>query len=416
MDDRVLLKLAGQYGTPLYVYDGELIARNYRRFFDAFSSRFHNVKIFYACKANTSLAVCSLIRELGAGADVVSAGELKTVIAAGISPDEVLYTSNSKSDSDLSVALEAGVIVNVDSLEELDSLNRIASGLKTIARVSFRINPSISPRTHPKIATGLKESKFGLHIQGGIALKACRKAAGMRSLNVVGVHAHIGSQIQDAGNFVEAAVRVFDFAVELKEKLGLALNFIDLGGGLGVDYSGRGASLSPEGLAEALEPVIRDGFRRLGYLPALVFEPGRYLVAESGVLLTRVNSVKETPYRRFINVDCGFNTLIRPAMYDAFHRVRVLSRKGALVKCDIAGNLCESGDILAKDRMLPKARKGDLIAIMDVGAYGMSMASVYNSQPLPAEVLVRKNKIDLIRQRGAIEDLYMKQMVPEDLQ
>lgn len=416
MDDRVLLKLAGKYGTPLYVYDGELIADRYRRFFDAFSRRFHNVKIFYACKANTSLAVCSLIRELGAGADVVSAGELKTAIAAGISPDEVLYTSNSKSDSDLRAALDAGVMVNVDSLEELDSLNKIASGFKAKARVSFRINPSINPRTHPKIATGLKESKFGLHIQGGIALKACRKAAGMRSLNVVGVHTHIGSQIQDAGNFVEAAVRVFDFAVELKKKLGLALNFIDLGGGLGVDYYCGGASLSPEGLARALEPVIQDGFCRLGYQPALVFEPGRYIVAESGVLLTRVNSVKETPYRRFVNVDCGFNTLIRPAMYDAYHRVRVLGRKGALVKCDIAGNVCESGDILARDRMLPKAKKGDLVAIMDAGAYGMSMASVYNSQPLPAEVLVRKNKIDLIRQRGAIEDLYERQLVPEDLQ
>ncbi|MDD5111094.1 MAG: diaminopimelate decarboxylase [Candidatus Altiarchaeota archaeon] len=413
LGDRLLSSLAGEYGTPLYVYDGKMIAERYDAFYSAFSGRFANVRICYALKANTSLAVCSLLRDLGAGADVVSAGELKTALAAGFSPEDIIYTSNSKSDSDLALAVDAGVIINVDSAGELESLGKIAAGRKKTARISFRVNPGVNPKTHPKIATGLAESKFGLHIEGGLALAAYRKAARMKHIAVIGVQAHIGSQIQDAGNFVDSARRLFDFALELK-KIGIALDFIDFGGGLGISYQGA-KSLQPEELAKALEPVIRDGFKRLGYRPALVFEPGRYIVAESGILLTRVNSVKKTPYKNFINVDSGFNTLMRPAMYDAYHRVRIVGRKGSSETYDIAGNVCETGDILARDRMLPKARKGDIIAILDTGAYGMSMTSSYNSQTLPAEVLVRGKRADLIRQRGEQDDLYWRQKIPEDL-
>jgi diaminopimelate decarboxylase len=413
LNDRLLARLAKEFGTPLYVYDGTLIAERYGMFHSAFSKRFHNVKVCYACKANTSLAICSLLRELGAGADVVSAGELNTALLAGFSPDDIIYTSSSKSEPDLAAAVDAGVVINVDSLDELASLSKIAAERKKTARISFRVNPSINPRTHPKIATGLRESKFGLHIEGGLALSAYRKAARMRNIAVMGLQAHIGSQIQDASNFTDEAGRLLDFALELKNA-GIALDFIDLGGGLGISYQGT-KSLQPEELAKALEPVIESGFRKLGYRPLLVFEPGRYIVAESGILLTRVNSVKKTPYKNFINVDSGFNTLMRPAMYDAYHRVRVVGRKGAAETYDVAGNVCETGDILARDRRLPKAKKGDILAILDTGAYGMSMASCYNSQTLPAEVLVRGKRVDLIRERGEQDDLYWKQKIPEDL-
>jgi len=415
MDDKLLARLAKEYGTPLYVYDGDLIAERYQRFQRAFSKKFKNVKICYAYKANTSLAVCRILRELGAGADVVSAGELKTALKVGVSPQDIIYTSNSKSDTDLANAVDAGVVINVDSLDELEGLGGVAASLKKTARISFRINPSINPKTHPKIATGLRDSKFGLHIERGIAFNAYRKAKAMRNITIAGVQTHVGSQIEDAGSFVEAAQRIFDFAVLLKEKLDITLEFIDLGGGLGISYQG-GKTMQPEELAKALEQVIKKGFKKLGYELALMFEPGRYLVAESGVLLTRVNSVKKTPYKNFVNVDSGFNTFMRPAMYEAYHRARVVGKTGLQETYDIAGNVCESGDILARDRKLPKVVKGDLIAFLDAGAYGMSMASTYNSQILPAEVLVRGKKVDVIRERWEQDDLYWKQKIPEDLQ
>ncbi|MFH1125757.1 MAG: diaminopimelate decarboxylase, partial [Candidatus Altiarchaeota archaeon] len=242
-----------------------------------------------------------------------------------------------------------------------------------------------------------------------------RKAKKMKNIKIAGIQMHIGSQIQNPGDFTEAAEKLIAFTVELKEKLGIVLDFIDFGGGLGISYQGE-KTLQPEELAKALEPVVKNGLKKLGYQPMLFFEPGRYLVAEAGILLTRVNSVKKTPYKNFVNVDCGFNTLARPAMYDAYHRVSVVGKKGSQETYDIAGNVCESGDILARERRLPKVKKGDLIAILDAGAYGMSMASTYNSQPLPAEVLVRGRKTGLIRERWEQDDLYWKQKIPEDLQ
>lgn len=415
MEDKLLVELADKYGTPLYVYDGSVIADRYRKFHKAFSKRFRKFRVYYAYKANTSLTICSLLHEEGAGADVVSAGELKTALKIGVKPGDVIYTSNSKTEEDLSIAVDLNVVINVDSVDELESLGRTASRKNKTAKVSFRVNPSINPKTHPKIATGLRESKFGLHIERNIALEAYKKAQKMRNIKIVGVQTHIGSQIQDAGDFVDAVERIVEFILELKKKLNIKLDFMDLGGGLGIPYEG-GRTLEPETLAKAIEPVAKQGFNKLGYEPTVIFEPGRYLVGEAGILLTRVNSVKKTPYKNFVNVDSGFNTLIRPAMYNAYHTVRVVGKGGSKEVYDIAGNVCESGDILARDRKLPKVRKGDLIAIMDSGAYGMSMSSTYNSQPLPAEVLVRGRKIDLIRERGKQEDFYRKQKIPEDLQ
>ena len=412
MEDKLLLKLARRHGTPLYVYDGELIKDRYNRFSSAFKQL--KPRICYAYKANTSLAICSLLRKIGAGADCVSIGEVLTALKVGVNPKDIMYTSNSKTKEELSTALEAGVNITHDNTDELETLAEIAEAKGREARVSFRVNPDINPKTHPKIATGFRGSKFGLHFENDLAFKAYERALKLKKVNVAGVHCHIGSQIMETEPFVEAAKKMMEFAVRLKRELGLKLEFTDLGGGLGLPYKGGG--LEPETLAKAVTPEIREGFRSLGYEPAIVFEPGRYLVGESGVLLTTVNSVKETPYKKFVNVDCGFNTLMRPVMYDSYHQVRVLGKKGAGETYDIAGNVCESGDILARDRKLPKVMKGDTIAVMDAGAYGMSMASTYNSRPMPAEVLVRGGKTDLIRERWTQEDLYLRQSIPADLE
>jgi len=412
MDDKLLEKLADEYGTPLYVYDGELIQNRFHRFQSAFSEL--DAKVCYAYKANSSLAICALLRELGAGADCVSIGEVLTALKVGVNPRDVIYTSNSKTDEELSVALAAGVNITHDNLDELEVMAGIARKKKKQARVSFRVNPDINPRTHPKISTGLKESKFGLHFEKDLAFNAYKKACKMDYIRVAGLHCHIGSQILDAGPFVEAAKKMMAFAFRLKKELGTTLDYIDFGGGLGIPYK-KDKKLEPKELAKAIVPEIKKGLRNLGYQPAIVFEPGRYIVGEAGVLLTRVNSVKKTPYKKFVNVDAGFNTLLRPAMYEAYHEVKVVGKKDQQETYDIAGNICESGDILAKNRKLPKIRKGDLIAIMHAGAYGMSMASTYNSRPLPAEVLMRGKKTDLIRERGIQEDLHWKQKIPEDL-
>jgi diaminopimelate decarboxylase len=307
--------------------------------------------------------------------------------------------------------------VNVDSVPELLIVEEIASEKRKKVRISFRINPNVDPRTHPKIATGLKGSKFGLHIEDGIAFEAYRKAKDMEHLDIVGLHTHIGSQIKESLPFVDPAEKVMEFAHTLKEKLGIRLEFIDLGGGLGIPYQGE-KTITPEDLAAAVVPIIGKWNKKLGYEPRLWLEPGRYIVADAGILLARVQTIKVTPYRKFINLDAGFNTLIRPAMYDAYHRITVVGKETAKAteKYDVAGSVCESGDLFAKERELPKAEAGDLMAIHDAGAYGYAMASRYNSRPMPPEVLIRRDgSYEIVRERESIEDLFRGQKIPKDL-
>ena len=404
---------AKRYGTPLYVYDGDLILSRFTEFSEAVRRVYDRSRIFYAMKANSSLAILSLLRREGAGVDCVSGGEVTTALKAGFKPADIVFTSNSKSREELSLALSAGVNITQDNLDELNALAAMAADAKATARVSFRVNPDVNPNTHPKIATGLRESKFGLHFLGDIAFNSYRMAASMSSVKVVGVHAHIGSQILEAAPFVEAAAKVFSFAARLKSELGLRLEFIDLGGGLGIPYRTEDRPLSAGDYAEALKPVIEAGVDSLGYRPQLYFEPGRYIVGPAGVMLATVNSVKETPVRRFVNVDAGFNTLARPAMYGSYHRASVLGKRGGAATYDIAGNVCESGDILVKDRTLPDGvSRGDILVFHDAGAYGFSMASEYNGRPLPAEVMVIGGRIHLIRERGSIEGLWSQQNIP----
>jgi diaminopimelate decarboxylase len=405
-------RLAQQHGTPLYVYDKASIVQNARALKTAFASRFPKLKIHYAVKANSNVAVVALLRSEGFAGEVVSEGEIAIARRAGVPGGEILFTSSSKSPSEIARAIAEGAVLNVDSKDELEQIEAAAAAKNVTARLSFRINPGVDPHTIHQINTGISESKFGLHLDDGIAFQAYERAKALPHVRIVGAHCHIGSQITETSGYELAARKMLAFVGELKAKLGLTLEFLDLGGGIGVPYHDGETVMGPDDLARALEPIWKEGVRALGYEPALWLEPGRFLVAPSGFLVTRVNSVKTTPVKTFVNVDAGFETLVRPAMYQAYHRVRVVGRTEDPIQVDIAGNVCETGDILAAERVLPRPHAGDLVVVLDAGAYGFSMASEYNARPLPAEVLVDGDKAVVIRAREKESELFRDEAGP----
>lgn len=405
-------RLAKEHGTPLYVYDKATILKQFRSLKGAFASRFPKLKIYYAVKANTNGTILSLLRSEGAGAEVVSIGEIISSERVGVPGADIMFTSSSKSPAEIDKAIAIGAVLNVDSLDELEQVASRAAAAKKTARISFRVNPGVDPHTIHQINTGISESKFGLHLEGGIALSGYTRAQKLTSLKIVGLHCHIGSQITETSGYELTAKKMLAFAKELKDKLGITLDWIDLGGGIGIPYRDGETVMSPEDLAKALQPIWDDGTKAMGYTPTLWLEPGRFFVAQSGFLLARVNTVKTTPVKTFVNIDAGFNTLMRPAMYQAYHRARIVGRKENPIKLDIAGDVCETGDILAADRVLPKPSAGDLVVLLDAGAYGFSMASEYNARPLPAEVLVDGDAVTVIRRRGTFEDLFRSEPPP----
>jgi diaminopimelate decarboxylase len=399
-------ELAERFGTPLYVTDGNRVIANYHAYHHALSSRYALVRVLYAAKANGNLAILRMLGNAGAGADVFSSGELKLALEAGMAPENLLFNGNSKSIAELIFAVRNGVKISVDSLDEMVLLDSVAVSEGKTARIAFRVNPAIEVPTHPKIATGLRTSKFGIpHEQ---ILGAYQAALSCEHIRPVGLHCHIGSQILDIEPFVREAEVMVHLAAKLID-LGIPLQFIDLGGGLGIPYHHTtDPAPTPDDYASRVMPVFLQGIKEIGIRPEFWVEPGRYLVADSTVLLTRVNSVKET-YRRFVNVDAGFNLLVRPAMYDAYHEVMVANRAEDPLQnlCTIAGPICESGDILAEDRSLPVVRRGDLVAILDTGAYGFAMSSQYNARPRCAEVLVQGKDVSVMRRAETIEDLIL---------
>lgn len=399
-------RLADAHGTPLYVYDQGHILGQVAALKAAFAPRFPKLRILYALKANTNPAVIGLLRSQGLGAEVVSRGEIETALRVGYTGGEIMFTSSSKGPEEIRRAIQLGSVLNVDSLDELGLVQAEARRQKKQARISFRINPGVDPHTIHQINTGIAESKFGLHLQGGIAFRAYEQALAMPEIRIEGAHCHIGSQITETDGYLLTARKMLGLVKDLKDKLGIKLAFVDLGGGLGIPYQDGQAVMSPEDLAKALQPVWKEGVAAAGYEPTLWLEPGRFFVGGSGFLVVRVNTVKETPLKTFVNVDAGFNTLMRPAMYQAYHRVRVLGKTQDPVKVDIAGDVCETGDILAEGRLLPRAQSGDLLVILDAGAYGFSMASEYNARPLPAELMVNGDTVRVIRQRGRISELF----------
>jgi diaminopimelate decarboxylase len=396
--------LAGQYGTPLYVTDEDRIRARYREVYEALSSRYDRVRVLYAAKANGNPAILAALADEGAGADVFSAGELILALRAGMDPDRLLFNGSSKSPADLALAVEKGVRVSVDCLDELRELDRIAGEADKRPEISFRVNPALEVPTHPKIATGLRTSKFG--IPAGEILDAYRAALACEHVTPAGIHCHIGSQILDVEPFARAAKLMTGLAAEVAD-LGVNFRFIDLGGGLGIPYRhGTDAAPSFHDYATAVVPVFAQGVKRAGISPELWVEPGRYLVADSTILLTRVNSVKEA-HRRFANVDAGFNLLVRPVMYGSYHGIVVANKadQPPAHRYTIAGPICETGDLLAEDRDLPAVGKGDLIAVLDAGAYGFAMSSQYNARPRCPEILVRGSFSGLMRKGESLDDL-----------
>jgi diaminopimelate decarboxylase len=390
-----LAALAAQYGTPCYVYSRALLTRAFHAFDDAFADLPHLV--CYAMKANPALAILDLFASLGSGFDIVSGGELARVLAAGGDPGKVVFSGVGKSDAEMEAALRAGILCfNVESGSELDHLAAVSARMGTRAPVSFRVNPDVDPRTHPYIATGLKESKFGVAFDEAHALY--RRAVAMPSIALRGIDMHIGSQITELAPYREAARRMLALVDTLAAD-GIALAHIDFGGGLGIRYRDETPLAIPDYAA-----MVRDLVR--GRTQRLLFEPGRRLVGGAGVLLTRVRVVKTAgATRNFAIVDAAMNDLLRPSLYDAWHRIDpVRPRRGGEALFDIVGPICESGDFLAHDRQLALA-EGDLLAVRDAGAYGMSMSSNYNARPRGCEVLVDGDVAHLIRRRETLADL-----------
>jgi len=403
------ISLTQEYGTPLYVLDEDRVRRNFRTFRGAFP----DADIYYAAKANWNLAILRILASEGAGADVFSDGELYAALLAGIPPDRILFNGNSKTLNELQMAIDAGVRVSMDSLHELYALSDLAVKSGKTMDVAFRVNPDVSPDTHPKIATGLAASKFGIGYAD--VVKAYKEAKKLRGVRPVGIHCHIGSQIIDVAPFGEAVEKMMDL-VEQITRLGVDLKFVDLGGGLGIPYQKEMETPEPRDLAGAILPTFNERSKSLGISPKLILEPGRYIVGDASILLTGVNTIKKAA-KTFVGVDSGLNLLVRPAMYDAYHEV-VVANKADLdgtETYDIVGPICESGDVIARNRKLPPIEPGDVVAVLDVGAYGFSMSSQYNGRCRCAEVLISAGKVDLIRGQESYGDLIAKQVVPARL-
>ena len=408
IEDVSVSGLAKQYDTPCYVYSKQAILDVYQAYSDSFASLEH--QICYAVKANSNLAVLGILAQAGAGFDIVSRGELMRVLAAGGQAGRVVYSGVGKTYSDIEFALQQGIgCFNVESISELSLINEVADQLDTPAPISLRVNPDVDAKTHPYISTGLKDNKFGIaHEQ---ALDVYAQGAAMSHIEIVGIDCHIGSQLTEVAPFVAALDKVIELVQALADQ-GITLKHVDLGGGLGVRYIDE-SPVSIADFADALLPKLTE----LGL--KVFFEPGRSMVANAGVLLTRVDVLKPTEHKNFAIVDAAMNDLIRPALYQAEMAVipQQLPNGGMQADdtktWDIVGAICETGDFLAKDRVLALA-EGDILAITGAGAYGFTMSSNYNSRPRASEVMVAQSQQQLIRKRETIEDLYRDEMRWQD--
>ena len=409
-EDVDLARVADQFGTPLYIYSAGTILDHYSRLDAALAQLDH--LICYAVKANSNRAILKLLVDAGAGFDIVSGGELFRVINAGADAQNCTFAGVGKSREEIEYALEQRVhSFNVESEAELELIDQIAGAKKLRAPIALRVNPDVDPHTHKYISTGSHENKFGIALAE--APQIYERAAKMANIDIVGLQMHIGSQITEAEPFAAAINKVAPLASDLKSRY--KIKFFSIGGGMGIiyrralesgsgkwwhDHGGESAAFSVKDYANAIVPPLRElGLR-------VLVEPGRFIVGNASVLLTRVLYIKSTGQKKFAIVDAGMNDLIRPALYQSYHEIIPVEEKECVVgKVDIVGPVCESGDFFALDREMPELREGDLLAIMSAGAYGFTMASNYNSRPLPAEALVRGDKVELIRKRQTWQDL-----------
>ncbi len=389
-------KIAKEAGTPVYIYSSKTLRRHYNAFDAAFKGVPH--LICYSIKANSNIAVLKTFAEEGGGFDIVSAGELFRALKAGGSPGRIVFSGVGKRAGEIEYALKKNILMfNVESPEELKKLNSIAGRLKKRAGFAIRVNPDVDPRTHPYISTGLKENKFG--IPSSAAIKEYVYAKGhLKNLNPIGIDCHIGSQITEIGPFADALGKTKRLLAKLRKE-GLDIKYLDMGGGLGITYDTE----TPPQPSRYGEAVIKE---TAGLGVTLIFEPGRVMAGNAGILVTRVVYIKETAAKRFIIVDAAMNDLARPSLYGSYHAIKAVKETGRPeITADVVGPICESGDFLAKDRLVPDVKSGDLLVVMSAGAYGFSMSSNYNSRPRAAEVMVDGNNYRVIRKREKMEDL-----------
>jgi diaminopimelate decarboxylase len=396
-------RLAEHYGTPLYVYSYNTLIRHFMAYDDAFNGYPHIV--CFAVKANANQAILSVFAKHGGGADIVSGGELYVALRAGIPSKKIVYAGVGKTEDEIKFALKSKILMfNVESDDELREIDRIARKMKTKAPVALRINPDIDPETHPYIATGLRTHKFGIPIEN--ALEYFSLASRLKNIRIIGIHKHIGSQITKVSPFVDALNRILILIDKLSIQ-GVEIQYLDIGGGLGIPYRNEEPPV-PKDLARSLLPLLKH--RKL----TLIVEPGRSIVGNAGILVTKTLYLKKGEGKEFVIVDAGMNDLMRPSYYNAYHHILpVTKKKRGAVLCDVVGPICESSDFLATGRELTRITQGEYLAVMGAGAYGFSMSSNYNSRPRVAEVMVKGKGHFLIRQRETYRDLVRKDIFPK---
>ncbi|HOW42654.1 MAG TPA: diaminopimelate decarboxylase [Candidatus Omnitrophota bacterium] len=396
-------RIVKEFKTPLYVYSYATFVGHFLKLQKAFKDI--DPLICYSVKANSNLSVLKALVDKGAGLDIVSGGELFRALQVGCPPERIVYASVGKTEVEIEAAIKKGILFfNVESLPELENINRIAARLGKCTRVALRINPDVEPRTHHYITTGKLTNKFGIDFQtaGKIILESGR----LSHVRIKGIHIHIGSQITIGAPFVEAIRKVIAFIRKLKAA-GISIEYLNIGGGLGIIYKNERPQTAQQYADKVLPILKKSGLR-------IIMEPGRFIIGSAAILVTRVLYVKKTPLKKFVIVDAGMNDLIRPALYSAHHEIVPLTfSPGAKEKVDIVGPICESGDFLAKERVLPAMKEGDLLAVMCAGAYGFSMASNYNSRKRAAEVLVKNKAVKLIRRRENNDDLVRNEFIVE---
>ncbi len=391
--------LAKRFGTPLYIYSYHTLISHFTKLRDAFKSI--NPLICYSVKANSNLTILKALVGKGAGLDIVSGGELFRAQKAGCSPKKIVYASVGKTAHEIEEAIKAGILFfNVESYPELKNIQQIAKRLNKAVNVSLRINPDVEPKTHKYITTGKLTNKFGIDFKS--AKQIILLAQAFSHLKVSGLHIHIGSQITKSEPYVAALKKVIAFIEELKEE-GISLKYLNIGGGLGIIYDKETPQTAQKFSAKVLPLLKRTGLR-------IIMEPGRFIVGNSGILVAKVLYIKNTPKKKFIIVDTGMNDLIRPALYEAYHTILPLNKIKGEEIADMVGPICESGDFIAKGRILPKVKEGDYLAVMGAGAYGFSMSSNYNSRRRAEEVMVSKDKVFVIRKRESYEDLIRNEL------
>ena len=402
-------ELAEKYDTPLYVLSEKRIRDNYNRLQNALINTYKHVRIYYAAKANTNLAVLKILLSEGACLDTVSPGEVFMGLSSGFTPDRILFTGTSVRNDELKFLADANITINIDSQSELDRLLKIA----VPPILSVRVNPEVGAGHHDHCITAGAESKFGLWEEETIQAYAIASRARVERF---GIHMHIGSGILDVEPYSQAVEKLLAIAKRVHDEVGISFEFIDIGGGLGVPYKPEDKELDLSEFTSKVVTPFKEKVKDCGLgKPFLCVEPGRYLVCDASILLTKVNTVKVTPQKKFVGVDAGFNTLLRPTMYGSYHPILIANKLARPDKetYDVVGPICESGDALGKNRTLPTVEEGDLLAVLNAGAYGFSMSSQYNSRPRPAEVIIRQGKDVLVRKREELSDLMSSQRIAE---